>query len=122
KFEGTGLGLVMVKLLAELHGGTVSVESVLGAGSRFTAWIPLRSPEDRLPRITETSSVGTAGPGMRTALVVEDDAKSAELIRLQLEAEGFVVRHAETAEAALAIAAEQPLALITLTVMLPEVE
>jgi len=42
KFEGTGLGLVMVKLLAELHGGTVAVESTSGEGSRFTAWLPLR--------------------------------------------------------------------------------
>ena len=41
---------------------------------------------------------------MRTALVVEDDFKSAELIRVQLEAEGFKVLHAATAEAALVLA------------------
>ena len=42
KFEGTGLGLVMVKLLAELHGGTVAVESTAGEGSAFTVWLPVR--------------------------------------------------------------------------------
>jgi len=42
KFEGTGLGLVMVKLLAELHGGTVAVESAAGEGSSFTVWLPVR--------------------------------------------------------------------------------
>ena len=43
KFEGTGLGLAMVKLLAELHGGAVAVESAVGEGSRFTVWLPLRA-------------------------------------------------------------------------------
>jgi len=45
KFEGTGLGLAMVKLLAELHGGTVAVESTVGEGSCFAVWLPLRESE-----------------------------------------------------------------------------
>ena len=36
----------MVKLLAELHGGAVAVESAVGEGSCFTVWLPLRAPED----------------------------------------------------------------------------
>jgi signal transduction histidine kinase len=42
KFEGTGLGLAMVKLLAELHGGTVAVASALKEGACFAVWLPLR--------------------------------------------------------------------------------
>jgi PAS domain S-box-containing protein len=45
QFEGTGLGLAMVKLLAELHEGTVAVQSTVGEGSCFTVWLPLRAPE-----------------------------------------------------------------------------
>jgi PAS domain S-box-containing protein len=45
QFGGTGLGLAMVKLLAELHQGTVAVQSTVGEGSCFTAWLPLRVPE-----------------------------------------------------------------------------
>jgi CheY-like chemotaxis protein len=61
-------------------------------------------------------------PGAPIALVVEHDLKAAELIRLQLEAEGFQVLHANSGEAALALAAQQPLSLITLEILLPEMD
>ena len=54
--------------------------------------------------------------------MVEDDFKSAELIRVQLEAEGFTVLHAASAEAALVLAVQQPLSLITLDIMLPNMD
>ena len=43
KFEGTGLGLAMVKQLTELHGGAVAVASADGEGARFAVWLPRRS-------------------------------------------------------------------------------
>ncbi len=121
RFEGTGLGLAMVKLLAELHGGCVAAESAVAEGSRFTVWLPLRSLEDTRveapfsPRIQALS-------GSPVALVVEHDLKSAELIRLQLEAEGFEVVHAASGQEALELAERQPLSLITLEIMLPDMD
>jgi CheY-like chemotaxis protein len=123
KFEGTGLGLAMVKLLTELHGGTVAVESTVGEGSRFIAWLPIRAAEDATPAAeapSETRLAQRRGPAvaMGNALVVEDDYKAADLIRMQLEAEGFAVLHASSAEAALMLAVQQPLSLITLDIMM----
>jgi PAS domain S-box-containing protein len=126
KYEGTGLGLAMVKLLAELHGGSVAVESAVGEGSCFTVWLPLRASEGEAAAsdaaLTLTAIPVEAPAGARTVLVVEDDDKSAELIRLQLEAKGFTVVHAASAEAALALAVQQPLVLITLDIMLPNMD
>ncbi len=42
---GTGLGLAIVKHVVESHGGSVGVESELGAGSRFTVRLPLLGEE-----------------------------------------------------------------------------
>jgi PAS domain S-box-containing protein len=123
KFEGTGLGLAMVKILTELHGGAVAVESAVGEGSRFTAWLPVRGSEDDAiapGKIAGMSRIALSGA--RTVLMVEDDSKSADLLRVHLEAEGFHVLHAASAEVALALAMQQPLSLITLDIMLPQMD
>ncbi|MDB5884315.1 MAG: hybrid sensor histidine kinase/response regulator, partial [Polaromonas sp.] len=124
KFEGTGLGLAMVKQLAELHGGTVAVASAEGEGARFAVWLPLRTAGQASCAVPQGASadilaVNMAEPRQRTALVVEDNDQAADLVRLLLEAEGFTVLHAASAEEALQMAPQQPLSLITLDIQLP---
>ena len=125
KFEGTGLGLAMVKQMAELHGGTVAVASAEGEGACFAAWLPLRILDQAattLPHGTAAATVAAAEPKERIALVVEDDEKTADLVRLLLEAEGFSVLRAASAEAALVLAPQQTLSLITLDIQLPGID
>ena len=70
--EGTGLGLAMVRKLAELHEGTVAVSSESGRGSCFTVWLPWRSgpkqPAQQAARVEPPPPVKAGGP---LALVVE---------------------------------------------------
>jgi CheY-like chemotaxis protein len=99
----------------------VAVESAVGEGSCFAVWLPVRAPKE-LPDAPPAAapSARSAAPGStHTALVVEDDPGSAGLIRVQLEAEGFTVLQAPSAEEALVLAAQQPLSLITLDIRLP---
>jgi CheY-like chemotaxis protein len=133
RHEGTGLGLAMVKRLAELHGGAVALQSIPGKGSTFTVWLPWRTEGDK-PGHPSTStsevvpvSVSTGGvqvtPGSRgdqaLALVIEDDDQAAELLRLQLENAGFRIVRAATAEAAMQLAAQECPDVVTLDIMLP---
>ena len=120
QFEGTGLGLAMVKELTELHGGAVAVASREGEGAQFAVWLPLRHSTEPAPwpsegrhMVTEPSFVG------QTALIVEDDDASAELIRILLESEGFSVVRAVSGEDALLVAPQHTLSLITLDIRLP---
>jgi len=43
---GTGLGLTLISALAELHGGNVNIESILGSGTCVTVALPLRQSKD----------------------------------------------------------------------------
>jgi PAS domain S-box-containing protein len=120
KFEGTGLGLAMVKQLAEIHGGTVAVASREGEGSSFAVWLPVRTGEITIaPLATRVPLERTSPDEEKTALVVEDNDHAANLLRILLEAEGFRVVRAASAEAALAMAPDQALDLITIDLDLP---
>ncbi len=71
-FEGSGIGLSLVQELVQMHGGTVQVTSVLGAGSCFTVSIPTGSahlPPDRIsaPRTLASTALG-ATPYVEEAL------------------------------------------------------
>jgi len=61
----------------------------------------------------------TAGP---LVLIVDDDAKLREYVRVNLEAEGYVVREAGSADEGLEVLDEEPPDLILLDVMMPQVD
>ena len=121
KFEGSGLGLALVKQMAELHGGSVAVCSSEGEGTRFSVWLPIRNSAQTLAEGAPNVLFEKAEmPGKRMALIVEDDKGSGDLAMLLLEAEGFSVVRADSAERALELLElHSGLALITLDLRLP---
>lgn len=101
---GLGLGLALVKGLAELHGGHVAAASAgLGHGSEFTL---------RLPLSRQTGSAGPAtshnafGQRSLRILLIEDNQDSADSLRLLLELYGHRVAVAYTGAAGVNLARE----------------
>ncbi|MFB2838759.1 ATP-binding protein [Floridanema evergladense] len=104
--EGTGLGLVLTKRLAELHGGTVSLESEVNKGSKFRVWIPLtemRQEQARMAYLDFSPSqskinlqlkeppTSPAKAETKRVLVVEDQPYNQAFISEVLELEGYKV-------------------------------
>lgn len=124
-YEGTGLGLVMVMKLAQLHGGTVAVSSEPEKGSCFTVWLPWRHEAPQYSKMeiaTNTHSGTGAATEARLVLVVEDDDSAAELLRLQLTREALEVLRVASAEEALDLMTSRQPALIVLDIVLPDME
>ena len=81
RYGGTGLGLTIVKRLAELMDGDVKVESEAGVGSTFRVTLWLGVTERQRPR----QAMPVAIVGMR-ALVVDDNPLAAEILTRSLQA------------------------------------
>jgi PAS domain S-box-containing protein len=89
---GLGIGLTLVRRLAELHGGTVHAASAgPGRGSTFTVRLPRISPPALAPAPRPDRAPGTA----RRVLVVEDNADGREMLVRTLALAGHEVHVAD---------------------------
>lgn len=91
KFQGTGMGMPIVKSLIELMGGTIEISSEVGAGSTFDVQIPLdidKTPQARERADGQANSCSFAGMNV---LLAEDNELNAEIAQALLESEGIVV-------------------------------
>ncbi|MEH2119512.1 hybrid sensor histidine kinase/response regulator [Nostoc sp.] len=95
QYEGTGLGLALTRKLARLHGGDVTVTSILGEGSQFTLFLP--NPEhpaaaDEAKEDTEatSSSSSLVLPKNKTILIVEENTGT--VLQNYLQTIGYQVK------------------------------
>ena len=123
---GLGLGLSIVRFIAEAHGGTVRAESTgRGKGSTFTMMLPVRA-------------VGAGTDPVRNALgdmflhrdrlrgidivLVDDEVESRKMLTAVLHAAGANVRPLNSASAALGAIDEHPPALVITDIAMPDMD
>ncbi|MBJ7898908.1 MAG: PAS domain S-box protein [Cyanobacteria bacterium RI_101] len=119
QYEGTGLGLALVKRLTELHGGRVSLTSEPGQGSRFTLSIPyvgVNSPASPEPMPTPESQPFAEPPYL---LLVEDNVDNVASLKDYLEYKGYRLGVAYNGQEALDSIAQETPDLILMDVQMP---
>lgn len=123
KPRGTGLGLSICKQIVEHYGGSIHVESTIGAGSTFVVELPpaivsfaSARPDSALAcPLPDAMAEGEAG----FILVVDDDPSIRSFLSQLLAAQGYETATARDGEEALRMARARSPNLITMDLMMP---
>jgi CheY-like chemotaxis protein len=117
---GLGLGLAIVRALADLHGGWVSAESAgPGRGSRFTFTLPCAASTAVIDEAMERVEAPALA---RPVLVVDDSPETLELLEMFFSRKGYEVLSADSAERALELARFRPPGLVISDISMPDVD
>ncbi|HEX9924347.1 MAG TPA: response regulator [Anaerolineae bacterium] len=128
QYEGSGLGLALVYRMVEMHGGSVTVESEIGQGSRFTVSLPWQetdtpdtmdeSPDQPSLLALEhlASSSNSQGP---VVLLVEDNETLIETVVDYLQNKGYRLIVAQDGENAIEQATLKQPDLILMDIQMP---
>ena len=115
--KGTGLGLSMVFGFMKQSGGHINVYSELGKGTTFRLYLP-RALDAGAAAAARVPAAPPRG-GSETVLVVEDNPGLRRAAVQQLRNLGYRVLEADTGHAALAVMAQEPVALMFSDVVMP---
>ena len=115
---GLGIGLALVKRLAEIHGGSASVESAgPGKGAMFTVQLPSVPG----PAAAEAPATAQRGAG-RTVLIVEDNDDARHMLVAALALDGHQVHAAPDGESGLQLAEHSPPDVALIDIRLPGID
>lgn len=121
RYEGTGLGLALVRRMVEMHDGRVTVESEPGKGSRFHVFLPLAGTRHSpAPGMTEPDPISVPAPVAKMSLLLaEDHEANRRMLGDYLHSLGHQVTMATNGEEACQRAAEVEPDIILMDVQMP---
>jgi ammonium transporter, Amt family len=120
RYGGTGLGLAISRRFSEMMGGSIRVKSTPGAGTTFSVTLPVSRTVGPAPALVPSLLRPLAARA--TVLVIDDDPLARDLITRTLSREGLNVISAADGAAGIAAARATLPDLITLDVMLPDLD
>ena len=123
RYGGTGLGLALTKKFCQLMGGDVGVSSEPGKGSTFTIELPAAAALRTSTIAVGPSPAAAAAPASAGCiLVIDDDPAVHQLLAEALRSEGYALAFASSGAEGLRLAKELRPAVITLDVIMPEMD
>ncbi len=126
QYEGTGLGLALVKRIVELHGGTVTLTSELSIGSTFRIELPCSSSHQALACEAPEMEIPTVNlfdiSSSVRILLVEDNEANINTISGYLTAKGYEILLAKNGRDAIDLAKTHQPHLILMDIQMPEMD
>lgn len=128
RYSGTGLGLTLVKRMAQLHGGDVSVNSDVGKGSRFTVTLPWNRDDNNAHYQKMANEHAADSPAQHqsiqgvTLLLTEDNPANQAMMSDFLRLQGFNVVSAGNGLDALKLAYKHLPAIILMDIQLSDMD
>ena len=120
--KGTGLGLSICKMLVELQGGTIGVESKLNQGSVFTFAIPYEVANDKVANEKELTAKNPISSTLKDkrVLVIEDNDVNIMLLTMLLKKVGIVYDIAKDGEIGLQLVKDNKYDIILTDINVPK--